>query len=131
MLKIQKMLDAIFLPFSEARNEKPQDMLFVAHESPDMMTTIATASQHVLIILMLTVYVVFVGREIGFTGAQLRSFVSIEIVVVGLTTLLQSLKTRFSSGHLIIHAPNLVSIAALSIVVLERLPALIFCPVSS
>ena len=106
MLKIQKMLDAIFLPFSEARNEKPQDMLFVAHESPDMMTTIATASQHVLIILMLTVYVVFVGREIGFTGAQLRSFVSIEIVVVGLTTLLQSLKTRFSSGHLIIHGAS-------------------------
>ena len=113
------MLDLIFPPFSEARREKPRDMLFVAHETPDMVTTIVAASQHVLIILMLTVYVVFVGREIGLTGAHLRSFVSIEIVVLGIATLLQSLKTRFSSGHLIIHAPNLMSIAALGVVVLN------------
>jgi xanthine permease XanP len=118
-MKIKKMLDSIFPPFSETRREKPRDMLFVAHETPDMVTTIVAASQHVLIILMLTVYVVFVGREIGLTGAHLRSFVSIEIVVLGVATLLQSLKTRFSSGHLIIHAPNLMSIAALGVVVLN------------
>jgi xanthine permease XanP len=113
------MLNTIFPPFSEVRREKPRDMLFIAHEKPDMMTTIVAASQHVLIILMLTVYVVFVGREIGFTGAHLRSFVSIEIVVVGIVTLLQSLKTRFSSGHLVVHAPNLMSMAALGAVVLN------------
>ena len=118
-MKTKKKLDSIFPPFSEARREKPRDMLFVAHETPDMVTTIVAASQHVLIILMLTVYVVFVGREIGLTGAHLRSFVSIEIVVLGIATLLQSLKTRFSSGHLIIHAPNLMSIAALGVVVLN------------
>ena len=94
-------------------------MLFIADEKPDMLTTLVAGTQHVLIILMLTVYVVFVGREIGFTGNQLRSFVSIEIVVVGIATLLQSLKTRFSSGHLMIHAPNLMSIAALGAVVLN------------
>ena len=54
-----------------------------------------------------------------FTDDQLRSFVSIEIVVVGIATLLQSLKTRFSSGHLMIHAPNLMSIAALGAIVLN------------
>jgi xanthine permease XanP len=119
MMNTKKILDSIFPPFSEARREKPRDMLFVAHETPDMMTSVVAASQHVLIILMLTVYVVFVGREIGLTGAYLRSFVSIEIVVIGIVTLLQSLKTRFSSGHLIIHAPNLMSIAALGVVVLN------------
>lgn len=113
------MLNKIFPPFSEAHREKPRDMLFIAHEKPDTMTTVVAASQHVLIILMLTVYVVYVGREIGFTGAQLRSFISIEIVVVGIVTLLQSLKTRFSSGHLVIHAPNLMSMAALSAIVLN------------
>jgi xanthine/uracil permease len=118
-MKTKKLLDALFPPFSEARREKPRDMLFVAHETPDMMTAIVAGAQHVLIILMLTVYVVFVGREIGFTGTQLRSFVSIEIVVVGIATLLQSLKTRFSSGHLMIHAPNLMSIAAFGMVVLN------------
>jgi xanthine/uracil permease len=118
-MKTSKLLDQVFPPFSDVAREKPRDMLFIANEKPDMMTTLVAGTQHVLIILMLTVYVVFVGREIGFTGNQLRSFVSIEIVVVGIATLLQSLKTRFSSGHLMIHAPNLMSIAALGAVVLN------------
>lgn len=116
---LKKMLNTVFPPFSEGPHEKPRDMLFIAHEKPDFMTSIVTASQHVLIILMLTVYVVFLGQEIGMSGAPLRSFVSIEIVVVGLITLLQSLKTRFSSGHLVVHAPNLMSIAALGAVVVN------------
>ncbi len=118
-MKTSKILDKVFPPFSDVVREKPRDMLFIADEKPDLLTTMVAATQHVLIILMLTVYVVFVGREIGFTGNQLRSFVSIEIVVVGIATLLQSLKTRFSSGHLMIHAPNLMSIAALGAVVLN------------
>lgn len=52
------------------------------------------------------------------TGDQLRSIVAIETVVVGTAILLQSLKTCLSSGHLVIHAPNLMSIAALGAVVL-------------
>ena len=118
-MKTSELLDKVFPPFSDVAREKPRDMLFIADEKPDMLTTLVAGAQHVLIILMLTVYVVFVGREIGFTGDQLRSFVSIEIVVVGIATLLQSLKTRFSSGHLMIHAPNLMSIAALGVVVLS------------
>jgi xanthine permease XanP len=118
-MKTSRLLDRVFPPFSDVAREKPRDMLFIVNEKPDMLTTLVAGTQHVLIILMLTVYVVFVGREIGFTGNQLRSFVSIEIVVVGIATLLQSLKTRFSSGHLMIHAPNLMSIAALGAVVLN------------
>ena len=118
-MKTAKLLDRVFPPFSDVAREKPRDMLFIADEKPDMLTTMVAGTQHVLIILMLTVYVVFVGREIGFTGDQLRSFVSIEIVVIGIATLLQSLKTRLSSGHLMIHAPNLMSIAALGAVVLN------------
>ena len=118
-MKTAKLLDRVFPPFSDVAREKPRDMLFIADEKPDMLTTLVAGTQHVLIILMLTVYVVFVGREIGFTGDQLRSFVSIEIVVIGIATLLQSLKTRLSSGHLMIHAPNLMSIAALGAVALN------------
>ncbi|MEE4264976.1 MAG: solute carrier family 23 protein [Desulfobacteraceae bacterium] len=114
-----KILDRAFPPFFDVPREKPRDMLYIANEKPDRLTTLVAGAQHVLIILMLSVYVVFVGREIGLTGAQLRSFVSIEIVVIGIATLLQSLKTRFSSGHLMIHAPNLMSIAALGVVALN------------
>jgi xanthine/uracil permease len=118
-METNKLLDKVFPPFADVPRDKPRDMLYIANEKPDILTTLAAGAQHVLIILMLTVYVVFVGREIGFTGTQLRSFVSIEIVVVGIATLLQSLKTRFSSGHLMIHAPNLMSIAALGAVALS------------
>ncbi len=98
-MKTSKFLDKVFPPFADVPREKPRDMLFIADEKPDMLTTMVAAAQHVLIILMMTVPLVIVGREIGFTGNQLRSFVSIEIVVVGIATLLQSLKTRFSSGR--------------------------------
>jgi xanthine/uracil permease len=118
-MKIKKLLDAIFPPFSETHREKPRNMIYVAHERPDLTTTIVVGAQHVLIILMMMIPVVVVGQAIGYTGIQLRSFVSIEIVVIGLVTVLQSLRTRFSSGHLVIQAPNLVSIAALTVVVLN------------
>jgi anti-anti-sigma factor len=118
-MKTSQLLDQIFPPFSDAVREKPRDMLFIADDKPDRLTTLVAAAQHVLIILMMTVPLVIVGREIGFTGNQLRSFVSLAIVVIGIGTLLQSLKTRFSSGHLMIHAPNLMSIAALGAIVLN------------
>ena len=119
MVKIRKLLNAIFPPFSYVQRGKPRYMIFVAHDTPDLMTTIVVGAQHVLVVLMMMIPVVFVGQKIGYTGTQLRSFVSIEIVVIGLVTLLQSLRTRFSSGHLVVQAPNLVSIAALAVVVLN------------
>ena len=61
-MKTAKLLDRVFPPFSDVAREKPRDMLFIADEKPDMLTTMVAGTQHVLIILMLTVYVVFVGR---------------------------------------------------------------------
>ncbi len=110
-------MDTIFPRFSDITREKPRDMIFIADESPDFKSTLAASAQHVLIMLMFTVYVVILGQEIGITGTKLRSFVSVAIVICGITTLLQSLKTRFSSGHLVIHAPNILSIAALALIV--------------
>jgi hypothetical protein len=51
-------------------------MPFIADETPDIITTMVADTQHVLIIPVLTVYAVFVGREIGFTSDQLLSIVS-------------------------------------------------------
>jgi hypothetical protein len=57
-MKTAKLLDRVFPPFSDVAREKPRDMLFIADEKPDMLTTLVAGTQHVLIILMLTVYVV-------------------------------------------------------------------------
>ena len=54
-MKTSKLLDQVFPPFSDVAREKPRDMLFIADEKPDTLTTLVAGTQHVLIILMLTV----------------------------------------------------------------------------
>ena len=106
---MNSILDRIFPPFSDAAREKPRDMLFVAHETPGMGTTIVTGTQHALVILMFMVYVVVVGREIGLPETELRGNISLQIVILGVGTVLQCLTTRFSSGHMVINSPSLIS----------------------
>ena len=109
---MRRFLDKLFPPFAETKREKPRDMSYVAHETPDLGTTLAVGATHTLSALMLVIYTVVVGREVGLTGAELRGFVALEVVVMGFATFLQSRTTRFSSGHLIVHSPSLMSMSA-------------------
>ncbi len=111
-MTFRTILNAAFPPFSEARRTKPREMLFSVAEKPGIGTTFTVSLQHTLIVLTMVVYTVIIGKEIGLTDAALRGFVALEIVVMGLTTLLQSLPTRFGSGHLIVHTPSVISMAA-------------------
>jgi xanthine/uracil permease len=43
------------------------------------------------------------------SAAQVRGFLSLQIVVLGITTLIQGLHTRLSSGHLLVHTPSIIS----------------------
>jgi hypothetical protein len=65
-MKTSKLLDRLFPPFSDVAREKPRDMLFIADDKPDRLTTMVAATQHLLIILMMTVPFVIIRREIGF-----------------------------------------------------------------
>ena len=111
-MQAKHFLDKLFPPFVETRREKPREMIYVAQEQPDRFTALAVGATHALSALMLVIYTVIVGREVGLNGAELRGFVALEIVVMGLATFLQSRTTRFSSGHLIVHSPSLMSMAA-------------------
>ncbi|HFD81584.1 MAG TPA: hypothetical protein ENK05_14520 [Gammaproteobacteria bacterium] len=110
--RLGRMLDTLFPPFVETRREKPRDMIYVAQERPDLYTALAVGATHTLSALMLVIYTVIVGRGIGLSGTELRGFIALEIVVMGLTTFLQSRTTRVSSGHLIVHSPSLMSMGA-------------------
>lgn len=107
-----KKLDAVWPPFREPGREKPRDMIYIAQETPDLYTSITAGATHTISALMLVIYTVIIGTEIGLSQGELRGFVAMEIVVMGLATLLQSLTTRFSSGHLIVHIPSIVSMGA-------------------
>ncbi len=108
----RQLLDTLFPPFRETKREKPRDMTYVAQETPDLRTTLAVGATHTLSALMLVIYTVVVGREVGLSGGELRGFIALEVVVMGITTFLQSRTTRFSSGHLIVHSPGLISMSA-------------------
>jgi len=109
---IRKILDLVLPPFREPGREKPGDMSYIAQETPDLYTLITAGVPHAISALMLVIYTVIIGTEIGLSQGQLQGFVAVEIVVMGLVTLLQSLTTRISSGHLIVHIPSIVSMGA-------------------
>ncbi len=106
----EKTLNSLIPPFKDSERQKSKDMLFVAQEKAPIGISLIAASQHVLVVLMLVVYTVVVGQAVGLSATELRGFVSLQIVVMGIATMLQGLTTRVSSGHLIVHDPSTVSI---------------------
>lgn len=112
----KKILDAIFPPFSEPARVKPREMLYIADEKPAVGMAIVVAAQHTIVVLTLVVFTVILGKEVGLSEQELMGFVALEIVCMGLATFLQSIPTRFSSGHLIVHNPSVISIGAMAAV---------------
>ena len=87
-IEFMKWVDAVFPPFKDTERVKPKNMLYVAHETPSLGTSIAVGGQHAVVLLMLVIYTVIVGREVGLSEGQLRGFVSVEIIAAGIATLL-------------------------------------------
>ena len=105
------LLERAFPPFSDRKREKPREMLYIATERPGWPLAIIGGAQHALVALMLVIYTVIIGQALEIDGEQLRGFVSLEIIVMGLVTLVQSLTTRLSAGHLVVHIPSTLSMA--------------------
>ncbi|MGB0846124.1 MAG: uracil-xanthine permease family protein [Thiolinea sp.] len=112
MNSIQQTINRLFPAFTETPRTKPDNMLYVAEESPDAVTGIVAAGQHAIVVLMMVVFTVICGQESGLSDNEIRGFVALEIVLIGLLTFFQAAPTRFSSGHLIVHTPNVVTIAS-------------------
>jgi xanthine permease XanP len=111
------MLNKFFPDFEDnVKREKPRDMLYIVDEQAPKLTVIIVGLQHVLVLLMGTIIVVMTGRAIGMEESEVRGFLSTSIVVLGVATLLQGLRTRFSSGHLVTHTPSYVSASIFAIV---------------
>lgn len=110
-MDFKKVLNAVFPPYIEPKLEKPREMLYIANDKPDRSTILVVGAQHALIILALIAFPVIVGKAIGLTGPELRSFIALSILVLGLATIIQNLPTRFGSGYLIVHNPSVISMA--------------------
>jgi xanthine/uracil permease len=117
LLNLKRWLSFVFPSFVDTPREKPREMLYVANETPDTATTLIAGFQHALVLLMVIIYVVITGKAIGLSNTELQGFVSLEIIVLGIATLIQGLTTPISSGHLIVHTPSIVSIGTFVAVV--------------
>ena len=111
-MDFKNILNAVFPPYIEPTLEKPREMLYIANDKPSLSTILVVGAQHALIILALIAFPVIVGKAIGLTGSELRSFIALSILVLGLATIIQNLPTRFGSGYLIVHNPSIISMAS-------------------
>ena len=111
-MNIKKLFNLVFPPFAESGVEKPREILFAAAQQPPIPTIIIVAAQHALIILALMVYPVIVGKEIGLSDIEMRGFISLQIMLLGIITIIQNFPSRFGSGHLIVHNPSVINMAA-------------------
>jgi len=103
---MKKLLDTFLPPFSEARREKPKEMLYIAQEIPPPSTVLVAAFQHALVAMMMVIYLVITGTDVGLAGGSLRGFICMGILVMGIGTILNGLTTRVSAGHLLVFIPG-------------------------
>jgi len=62
--------------------------------------------QHALIAMMLVIYLVITGTDIGLSDGSLRGFICLGVMVMGIGTILNGLTTRVSAGHLLVFIPG-------------------------
>jgi xanthine permease XanP len=103
---MKDLLGRLLPPFAEGPREKPRDMLYLAADRPPWLISLGVGLQHAMAALMLLVYAVIAGQEIGLEGDRLREFMALGILVMGFGTLLNGLTSRFSAGHLLVVYPG-------------------------
>ena len=104
--RVQQLLP----PYIEGKQEPPRDLLYLKADRPPWPTTLSAGLQHALVALMFVIYSLIAGEAIGLEAAELRDFVAIGILIMGLGTLLNGLTTRLSAGHLLVDIPDPLAI---------------------
>lgn len=104
-----RLLDSFLSPFTDAERVKPREMLYIANEVPPASTVVLAGIQHTMVAMMLVVYMVITGTDIGLSQGPLRNFVALGVLVMGFGTILNGLTTRVSAGHLLVLMPGTIN----------------------
>lgn len=95
----------------EAPREKPEEVIYGLDECPPTQALVAVVLQHTLLVLMFMVYAILAARSFGYDDPETIAYVSGCLLALGLGTILQGLRTRFTPGVPLINIPNPVPIA--------------------
>ncbi len=116
---MMKWLDRLFRPPSPTKREKPEEILYGIDERPGAYVLFSVGIQHVLLSLMFSIYAVLVGSGIGLDHAETTRFVGSTLFIIGLGTVLQAVRSRFTPGLLFVGIPSPISMAVYTAVVVE------------
>lgn len=117
-------LKTALLAAPEGRRALPPEILYGLDQRPPLPLLAGSAIQHAFVALMFTFYAVIAARGAGLEPAAASGFVALVIVIMGVTTLLQSAPTRLGPGRLLVHIPSPLALAAfVAVVHTSGLPA--------
>ncbi|MGM0561723.1 MAG: solute carrier family 23 protein [Pseudomonadota bacterium] len=99
------------------RREKPEEVIYGLDERPPAQALAAVVFQHCLLVLMFMVYAILAAEARGFDNRETISYVSGCLLVLGLGTVLQGLRSRFTPGVPLINIPSPVPIATYAAII--------------
>ena len=115
-----RWLDRLFPQPSSSKREKPEEIIYALDERPPVHVLGSVAVQHVLLSLMFGIYAVLAGSGIGLDAAGMAQFLSSMFFIMGLGTVFQAVRSRFTPGLLLVSIPNPITLAAYVMVVTEH-----------
>lgn len=86
--------------------QRPPDLSYAADERPPLAAVLSLATQHAIMALSLSAYVLIACRAAGVGADATRLILSGTVLAMALATLLQAIGRGVGSGSLIVHIPD-------------------------
>lgn len=99
--------------------QKPEELVYGLDDTPPLANLIVLGFQHAALSLMLGIYAVIAGQNIGLGPAETAHYVASCFFVMGIGTGLQALRTRLTPGIPIVFMPNPVTLGSYTVVTLQ------------
>ncbi|WP_026986917.1 solute carrier family 23 protein [Fodinicurvata fenggangensis] len=92
------ILKWLLTPPPEPERVQPEEIIYRLNDRPPVKVLLAVAGQHSLLALMLMVYALLAAAALDLGYAETISFVSSSLLILGLGTFLQGLRSRITPG---------------------------------
>jgi xanthine/uracil permease len=86
--------------------QRPPDLSYAADERPPLVALLSLATQHAVMALSLSAYVLIACRSAGVGAEATRLILSGTVLAMAVATLLQAVGRGVGSGGLLVHIPN-------------------------
>lgn len=110
---------ALLSPPPRGARHKPEEIVYGLDDRPPLASLVVVGLQHAALSLMLGIYAVIAGQNIGLGSAETAHYVASCFFVLGIGTLLQALRTRLTPGIPLVFMPNPVTLGSYTVVTVQ------------